>query len=73
MASGHPDEVSSKSIKACAQETVSCGAKKERKNANKTGDSAEGCCLNPDQNGFLVKILAKIQFFLYFCTGNQIS
>ena len=28
---------------------------------------------NPDQNGFLVKNLAKIQFFLYFCTGNQIS
>ena len=26
-----------------------------------------------DQNGFNVNFLAQIQFFLYFCTGSQIS
>ncbi len=28
---------------------------------------------HPDQNGFLVHFVAKIKFFLSFCTGNQIS
>ncbi len=44
-ATGHPDKVSSKSVKACGQETVFCGAKKEEDPEEYSRQRAVARCL----------------------------